>query len=165
MSHDKKSQNPHLSPNPQLPSKKLRLRPLTRLEKLLLSQHPIQSPQPQPQRSPHPSVSLNFLERLLMLDRMRSQSPNAENMDPGSTDWPKELQSSASRSPSPKKNTPSLRTTSHPSSSSDLEQALLALRDLVEVIEPTTDPYFVSAYQQAKTVLRKHEIDPDVRSR
>lgn len=51
----------------------------------------------------------------------------------------------------------SFETTCLRSCTSDLRQALDALRDLVEVIPPSTDPLTVSARQQAKTVLKRHE--------
>jgi len=50
--------------------------------------------------------------------------------------------------------------TSNPSPSSDLDQALLALRDLVEHIPVGPDPHLVSALQQARTVLRRHAVQP-----
>lgn len=48
-------------------------------------------------------------------------------------------------------------TTCPPTSSSDLRQALLALRDLACVTVPTADPALVSALQQARAVLRRHD--------
>lgn len=52
-------------------------------------------------------------------------------------------------------------TTPLPSNSSDLDQALLALRELVLHAPAGTDPWFVSALQQARTVLRRHEARQD----
>ena len=40
----------------------------------------------------------------------------------------------------------------------DMEQVMLALRDMVETAPASTDPWFVSALQQAKMVLRKHGV-------
>jgi hypothetical protein len=51
-------------------------------------------------------------------------------------------------------------TTSPPSSSSDLEQALLALRDLLDTTPGTPEPAHLSAVQQAKTILRRHRLLP-----
>jgi hypothetical protein len=56
-------------------------------------------------------------------------------------------------------------TTSLPSSSSDLTQALLALRDLVDSTPASTEPSCVSAIQQARLVLRRHEVASDGDSR
>jgi hypothetical protein len=50
-------------------------------------------------------------------------------------------------------------TTCRPSSCSDLDQALLALRDLVDAAPASTEPGFVSAFQQARMVLRRHEVE------
>jgi len=44
--------------------------------------------------------------------------------------------------------------------SDDLEQALLALRDLLDTTPRTTEPLHVSAVQQAKAVLRRHGLLP-----
>ena len=54
---------------------------------------------------------------------------------------------------------------SAPPRSFDLEQALLALRDLVLQAPPNTDPAFVSARQQARMVLRRHKVEHDGDSR
>jgi hypothetical protein len=54
----------------------------------------------------------------------------------------------------------STKATSRPSPSSDLEQALLALKDLVEATPMTTEPLQVSALHQAKMVLRKYDMAP-----
>jgi len=53
------------------------------------------------------------------------------------------------------------RTTSHPSSSSDLQRALDALKDLAETIPLRPDPLLLSAWHQAKLVLRRHGIAVD----
>ena len=50
------------------------------------------------------------------------------------------------------------KTTSDPSSSFDLEQALGALRDLVETVRLTPDPRLLSAWHQARLVLRRGGI-------
>jgi len=51
--------------------------------------------------------------------------------------------------------------TSPPSNSSDdLKQALLALRDLLDVTAWTTEAPHVSARHQAVIVLRKHGLKP-----
>lgn len=48
--------------------------------------------------------------------------------------------------------------TSNQSSSSDHQQTLLALRDLVEAIVPAPEPTLVSALHQARLVLKKHKV-------
>ena len=50
------------------------------------------------------------------------------------------------------------KTTFHPSSFSDLSQALDALRDLAETVPLSPDAPLLSAWHQAKTVLRRHGI-------
>jgi hypothetical protein len=54
--------------------------------------------------------------------------------------------------------TTSTKSTRHPSKCSDLHQTLLALRDLVEASPPSTDPILVSAFQQARVILRRHKL-------
>lgn len=46
--------------------------------------------------------------------------------------------------------------TCHPASCSDLQQALLALRDLARAVPAPADPQTLSALQQARLVLRRH---------
>jgi len=148
------------------PSPSLTLRPLTSLEKALLRQHPlpsqIRSPLSSPSsnssvsQSPSQTQSPNFLEKLLL----SQNGPSPFDMESASENSRKGPQPQTSNAPSsPKKSPKDSKGTSHPSSSSDLTQALLALRDLVEVLPLSTDPYLVSAYQEARMVLRKHGVE------
>jgi len=169
-----KKPNPSLTPHP-------RPRPLTSLEKALLRQPPLPSQSPsrisstkplRPSTSPRTpsnlpaqgvpsqSPSPNFLEKLLLRhSSLNGNSPSDTAKTHGSS--PEDLQPPTSNHPrkSPKTSPKDSRATSRPSSNSDLTQALLALRDLVEVLPLSADPYLVSAYQEARVVLRKHEVE------
>jgi hypothetical protein len=52
-----------------------------------------------------------------------------------------------------------LTATSPPSNCSDLNQALAALKDLADATPLRPDPLLLSAWQQARIVLRRHGID------
>lgn len=143
----------------------LTLRPLTSIEKALLSRHGSRSSSP----SPHPMSNLpanpssshsglNFLERLLLCQN-EERNPSRENAPNGTGPSPRGTPSKSVRSP--RTSPPSSRGMSLPSSSSELREALLALQDLVEVIPPSTDPYVVSAVHEARMVLKRHRKVPE----
>ena len=171
-----KKPNPSLTPHP-------RPRPLTSLEKALLRQPPLPSQSPSrisstkplrpsisprtpsnlpAQGVPSQSPSPNFLEKLLLRHpSLNGNSPSeSDSATPhGSSLEDLPLPTSSHPKTSPKTSPKDSRATSRPSSSSDLNEALLALRDLVEVLPLSANPYLLSAFQEAKMVLHKHQVE------
>jgi len=105
--------------------------------------------------------NLSLLEQRLLLQSYTSRSPS-DSSDTGLDHdaSPQGLLSSPLRSDkSPRKTQKGSRTTCPPSSSSELTEALLALRDLTDATPRSANPVLLSALQEARLVLRKHGLN------